>query len=87
MLKNIFENILNNFKNLEKITYKIMKNGISFCFGLCTISILMLLTYNHIFYSPNVYYIGLALFKLSAYLIVEFIVCGLIVDNIKKQKI
>ncbi|MBR3002419.1 MAG: hypothetical protein IKF38_02490 [Clostridia bacterium] len=81
MLKNIF-NIL---KNLENITYKIMKKGLKFCFILCIISCIFLLTYNFVFTSPDVYYIGLALLKLSIYFTVDFIVCGIVVDNIKKQ--
>ena len=81
----MLKNIINNFRNLETITYKIMKIGFKFCFSLSIISIIILLTYNNIFVTPNAYYIGLALFKLSIYFMVDFIVCGFVVDNIKKQ--
>lgn len=81
----MLKNILNNFRNLEIITYKIMKKGIKYCFILCIISCIVLLTYQNLLTSPNIYYIGLALFKLSIYFMVDFIVCGFVVDNIKKQ--
>ena len=82
----MLKNIINNFKNLEKLTYKIMKIGLKFCFSLCIIATLILLVYN-ITYSLNIYYIGIALLKLSTYLMIEFIVCGFVIDNIKKKVI
>lgn len=81
----MIKNIINSFKNLENITYKIMKKGIQYCFILCIISSIILFAYKIFLSSPNIYYIGLSLLKLSIYFIVEFIVCGFVVDNIKKQ--
>lgn len=81
----MIKNILNSFKNLEDITYKIMKKGISYCLVLSMISCLILLAYIFLFLSPTVYYMGFSLFRLSLYFTVEFIVCGFVVDNIKKQ--
>ena len=81
----MIKSIINSFKNLENITYKIMKNGIKYCFILCIISSIILFTYKTFLSNPNIYYIGLSLFKLSIYFIVEFIICGFVVDNIKKQ--
>ena len=86
MQKKLLKNILNSSKNLEKITYKIMKNGFKFCFFLCIISTLILSLYNST-YSLNAYNIGISLFKLSIYFTVEFIICGFIVDSIKKKLI
>ena len=79
--------ILESFKNLEKLTYKIMKNGFKFCFILTLISIIILLTYEFVFTIPNLYYIGISLFRLSLIFAIEFIVCGFVVDGIKKQLI
>lgn len=81
------KNIINSFKNLDKLTYKIMKHGLKACFGICIFSILILLTYETISFSPDLYYIGLLLFKLSSIFGIEFIVCGIVVDSIKKQLI
>lgn len=76
--------IINNFKNLEKKIYKIMKIGIRFSFLLTIISCIILLTYTFINSNPNTYYIGLALFKLSIYYIIYFIICALVIDTLKK---
>ena len=79
--------IINNFKSLDKITYKIMKYGLTFCFAVCISSVLILFTYDFAFPSPFMYYIGINLFKLSLIFGIEFIVCGFVVDGIKKQLI
>ncbi len=83
MLKKIFE----NFRNLDKITYKIMNYGLKFCFAICLLSVIILLTYSLALPSPFTYYIGINLFKLSLIFSIEFIICGFVVDGIKKQLI
>lgn len=83
----MLKSILNNYKNLDKLTYKIMKNGLIFCFALCLISIIILFTYEAFITSPSIYYIGLGLFRLSIIFGIEFIVCALVVDSLKKQLI
>lgn len=79
--------ILDIFKNLDKITYKIMKKGLIFCFSLCIISLFLLLFYDFKLQSPLLYDIGLSLFKLSTIFGIEFVVCGIVTDSIKKQLI
>lgn len=79
--------IIGYFKNLDKITHKIMQYGLILCFLLSIISSLILLTYTLANTSLDIFYIGLALFKLSCMLGVEFIICGLVMDTIKKQHI
>lgn len=83
----MFKKLIENFKGFEKITYKIMRYGLQFCFALCLISVLILLTYDLTFHSPYIYYIGISLFRLSLIFGTEFIVCGFIADKIKKQLI
>lgn len=83
----MLKKILDNFKHLDKITFKIMKNGLAFCFAICILSVLILFTYDFTFPSPFMYYIGINLFKLSLIFGIEFIVCGFVVDGIKKQMI
>lgn len=75
--------ILKIFKNLDKLTYKIMKNGLKFCMFLCSISVFLLLFYDIRFQSPIVFNIGLIIFKLSIIFGVEFIICGIIADKVK----
>ena len=81
MIKSVF----NRFKKIDNETYKIIKKGLKFCFLLSLFSSLVILTYTIDGSSLNTYYIGFALFKLSCYLGVEFIVCGLVMDTIKSQ--
>lgn len=71
------------FNNLDKLTYKIMKNGLRFCTFLCSISIFILLFYDFQLQSPFVFNIGLIIFKLSIIFGVEFIICGIVADKIK----
>ena len=78
---------LDTINNLDEITCKIMKHGLQFCFILCILSTFILLTYNLTFSVPVLYYIGIGLFRLSLTFGIEFIVCGIVVDEIKKQLI
>lgn len=83
----MLKKIINNFNQLERIAFRIMKYGLTFCFIICIVSVLILFTYDFAFPSPFMYYIGINLFKLSLIFGIEFIVCGFIVDGIKKQLI
>lgn len=83
----MFKVLKNSFKNFDKITNKILKSGLKFCFILCIISVFILLTYNLIFNTPILYYIGINLFKLSLIFGIEFIICSFVTDGIKKQLI
>ena len=83
MIKKIF----NLYKSLDKLTFKILKHGLNFCFCLCIMAIVILFTYEVIFVNPILYHIGLSLFKLSIIWGIEFIVCALVVDSIKKKVI
>ena len=81
MLKKIF----NSFKNLDKLAKIIMSYGIKFCLMICIISLAILLTYNFSYTLPILFTIGFILFRLSLIFGIEFIICGFIVDGIKKQ--
>lgn len=83
----MINNILNSFKNLDKLVKKIMKQGIRFCSILGIISLIILVTYNLSFTLPILFSIGIILFKLSLIFGVEFVICGLVADKIKKQLI
>lgn len=83
----MFRKLLDTFKNLDKKTFRIMNYGLKFCFAICLIAILILFTYICDFASPFIYYLGINLFRLSLIFGIEFIICGLVVDSIKKQLI
>ena len=83
----MIRNIINTFENLDKLTKKIMKHGLKFCFILGLISLIILITYNLSYTIPTLFNIGFILFKLSLIFGVEFIICGFAVDKIKRQLI
>lgn len=83
----MIKNIINNFKELDKLTKIIMKNGLLFCSIIGTIALIILVTYNLSFTIPILFSIGFILFKLSLIFGVEFIICGFAADKIKKQLI
>lgn len=82
----MFKNILDVYNHFEKITNSILKTGLRFCGFLCLISIVILSTYLSL-NNPNLYYIGITVFKLSIIFGIEFIICGFVVDGIKKQAV
>ena len=83
----MFKKIFNSFKSLDKLTKLIMIHGLKFCFTICLVSLVVLLTYNFSFTMPILFTIGFILFRLSLILVIEFIICGYVVDGIKKQNI
>lgn len=83
----MFKKIIDNYKTLDSLTCKIMKNGLKFCFLLSILATLILLIYKALFASPYIYYIGINLFRLSIIFGIEFIICAFVVDSLKKQLI
>ena len=83
----MLKKIITYYKNLDKNTYKLLYKGLEFCFLLASFSAFILLSYILFLQAPLVYYIGINLFRLSLVFGVEFIICGFIVDSIKKQLI
>ena len=75
------------FQNLEQQTKKIIKNGVKFCFILCIISLIILLTYDFFVSNPHLFDIGITLFKMSSLFSIEFLICGIVVDSLKKNLI
>ena len=73
--------------NLESLVKKIMKCGLYFSFFLCMLSASILFTYQTFYAMPDLYYIGLSLFKTSLTFAIAFFICGLAIDSIKKQMV
>lgn len=76
--------IKDKFNSMEEKTKKILKYGIYFSIFVCVISAFVLLTYQLYAY-PDLYYIGLSVFKLGLFFVVEFIICAIAIDTIQKQ--
>ncbi len=73
------------FNNLDKTDLKIMKIGMKICFAILLVSILLLFIYLLFVHNSFLYNLGLAIFRLSTYFAIEFIICGIVADIVKKQ--
>lgn len=78
-------NLKNLFKNLDKTDLKIMKIGLKICYIMMIFSFLILCYFLFFVHTSFAYNLGLMIFKLSTYFAVEFIVCGVVADTVKKQ--
>ena len=83
----MFKKIINSFNNLDKLTKIIMSNGLIFSAFIGLVAIVLLVTYNFSLTIPILFYVGFVLFRLSLIFGIEFVICGFIVDGIKKQMI
>ena len=83
----MFKKIINSFNNLDKLTKIIMSNGLIFSAFIGLVAIVLLFTYNFSFTFPILFTIGFVLFRLSLIFGIEFVICGFVVDGIKKQMI
>ena len=83
----MFNKIVDGFKSLDKLTKLIMNNGLKFCSLIGLFALILLVTYNFSVPIPILFYIGFITFKLSLIFGIEFVICGFVVDKIKKQMI
>lgn len=81
----MIKNFINDFKNLDKLAKKIMKNGLRFCLIISFIALIILIIYELTFTIPILFTIGFGLFKISLIFGIEFVICGFVADKIKKQ--
>ena len=81
----MIKNIIDKISEIEKPVIAIMKKGFKFSYIVCIIAIATLCTYLFLDKSPNLYYIGITLFKTGLMFIAEFVICGMAMDKIKKQ--
>ena len=80
------QKIISELKNLDKDTFKIMKYGLFFSACIALISVAILLSY--ILLGTNfLYHLGIVLLESSFTFAVEFIICGVVVDFIRKKGI
>ena len=81
----MIKKIIDNIKNIEKNTLKIMIIGLKFSFSICVISSIVSLLYilhpiSHILYDS-----GIILFKTGLTFAISFFLCAFAIDKIKKQ--
>ena len=79
--------IVNKFKHLDLKVKNIMRYGFNFSLLFCLFSVLILFTYHAIYTIPILFTIGTILFRTSLMFFVDFTICGIAFDTIKKQMI
>ena len=85
MINKIFLRIKNIFKSLDKTALHILKRGLLFCSIICIISIIILFIYQFFANNLLMFEIGFTLFKCSLIFAIEFVICAIAADKIKKQ--
>ncbi len=76
--------IKNKFSSMDLKVKKLLKYGMFFSLLVCVLALILLVTY-HFSLNIDLYYIGLAIFKLGLFFAVEFLICAFAIDTIKKQ--
>ncbi len=79
----MLKKLIQTFQSMDLLVKKIIQKGVHFCLGIAIIATVILLTYAF-FKSPQLYYIGLGIFQVSLFWAVEFVICGMAIDTIKK---
>ena len=85
MINKFISMVKNTFKELDKTAIYILKNGLCFCAILCVISVIILFTCQFIIINPLMFDLGLTIFRASIIFAIEFIICAIAADKIKKQ--
>lgn len=81
----IINKFIDTIKNLDIKIKNIMNKGLVFSFLLCIFSTILLFTYEFIYENPNLFYIGISLFKSSLMFCCSFIMCAIGFDTIKNE--
>ena len=76
--------ILIKLRNVDNSILKVLYNGLKFCLILALLSVFILSIY-HTVHNPDIFYIGISLFKSSLFYIAFFIICAVAIDTIKKD--
>ena len=79
--------LLTNLKEIDKNMIVLINKGIFFSLLVCIASIIILFLYNTYFHIPDLYNVGLLLFKNGLMFAVASLVCGFAIDIIKKQMV
>ena len=77
--------ILIELKNFDEKILSVMKSCLKYSFWFLIIATIVLFTYEVFYTIPNLFYIGLSLFRTGLYLIVACFICGLAFNRIQKE--
>lgn len=76
--------ILIKLKNIDNPILKVLYNGLKFCLVLALLATFILSIYRTV-HNPDIFYIGISLFKSSLFYIAFFIICAIAIDTMKKE--
>ena len=76
--------ILQKFNKMDSKIYKLLINGLKFCFILILFATFILIRYQEE-HNLNMFYIGFSLAKSTLFFIVFFIICAFAIDTIKSD--
>ena len=77
--------LIEKFKKLDIKLKNALHIGLIFSFILCIFSSIILFTYQFVYEIPDLYYIGISLFKSSLIFGCTFIMCAISFDTIKNE--
>ena len=77
--------IVNKIKQMDQKIKKIIANGSYFSLSICLASAIVLFTYEMFYASPDLYYIGLSIFKMGITFLAAFFACGFAFNEIQKE--
>lgn len=80
----MLKTLVDKLQSMEDKVKKVLHSGFIFSFIVCLISTGLLISYE-LSANLELYYIGLSVFRLSLFFAVEFFICAIAIDTIKKQ--
>lgn len=81
----MIKSLISKIKNIDKSIKNLMLHGVEFSIFVCLISSSILFTYELFYNLPDLYYIGLSIFKMGITFISGFLACGFAFNEIKQQ--
>lgn len=76
---------LKNLFDMEEPILKLVQMGIKLSIIICAISITILLIYNKYYISHDLYAVGFILFRTGLLFAIQFLICGIAFNAIRKQ--
>ena len=84
-INKFFSMIKDIFKGLDKTALHILKRGLHFCIVLCIISIIILFIFQFFITNFLMFELGFTILRASIIFAIEFVICAIAADKIKKQ--
>ena len=75
-----------SFKEIDKSISKIMNRGNIFSLFICILAVVVLAIYKEFYISSDLLEASIILFKTSIFFSIQFFMCGIAIDKIRKLK-